>query len=301
MIKEFAIQPEVMSVWAHFRELRADFEVGCGRLICKYPKSWTKEVIALVDRNIAPEKNFGDIRATAIKTYVTAEKHRFIPARGRTFEPLPKKTWQQNAEDCTLPEAFDGIIALENPRQKAAVLVAGEFDRTASPFATRKQIDVEKTPAALAACASKLLLTCSELVIIDPFFNPTINGFDETLLEMLDIVKTRPQPACTISIHVRRPDVFIEHVQRSHYKNKLGADLPDGCTLHVAFWSDVPGGMHPRYFLTELGGIKYDWGFDERREADHVNEVILLENDRVEELRARYATPNGKCQLVQII
>jgi hypothetical protein len=300
MIKEFAIQPEVLATWAHFRELRADFEVGCGRLICKYPKSWTREVIALVDRNIAPEKKFGEIRATAIKNYVTTQKHRFLPARGRTFEPPPKKTWQQNAEDCTLPEPFDGIIALENPRQKAAVLVAGEFDRATLPFATRKQIDIERTPAALAGCASKLLLTCSELCIIDPFFSPMVNGFDETLLEMLDIVRTRPQPACSITIHVRRPDVFIENVQKANYEFQLRPGLPGGCTLKVAFWSDVPGGMHPRYFLTEMGGIKYDWGFDERREADHVNEVILLENDRVEELRARYAIPNGKCQLVQV-
>ena len=300
MIKEFAIQPEVMATWAHFRELRADFEVGCGRLICKYPKGWTKTVIELVDRNVAPENNFGDIRASAIKNYVTAEKHRFLPARGRTFEPS-QKTWLENAEGCVLPDAFDGIIALSNPRQKASVLVAGEFDRTGQVFKTRTQMDVEKTPSGLAACAAKLLLACKELAIVDPFFNPTMNGFDETLLEMLDIVRTRPQPACSITIHVRQPDVFVEHVQKANYESELAPHLPDASTLSVVFWPDVPGGMHPRYLLTELGGIKYDWGFDERREPHHLNEVILLENERTEEIRARYSVPNPKCRLVEIV
>ena len=78
------------------------------------------------------------------------------------------------------------------------------------------------------------------------------------------------------------------------------AEIPNGCNLKVAFWSDVSGGMHPRYLLTELGGIKYDWGFDEGREAHHLNEVILLETDRAEELRARYAVPNPNCQIINI-
>ena len=143
---------------------------------------------------------------------------------------------------------------------------------------------MERIPVHLAACAAKLLLTCNELSIIDPFFSPTINGFDETLLEMLDIVKTRIQPACLITIHVRQPDVFIEHVQKANYEFQLAPHLPSTCTLRVAFWTDVPGGMHPRYLLTELGGIKYDWGFDERREPHHLNEVILLENERTEEI-----------------
>jgi hypothetical protein len=224
-----------------------------------------------------------------------------LPARGRTFEPPPQKTWQQNAEECTAPEPFDGVIALENPRLKNFVLVAGEFDRTGQVFKTRTQKDVDRTPSGLAACAAKLLLTCTELSIIDPFFNPTVNGFDETLLEMLDIVKRRALPVCSITIHVRQPDVFIEHVQKANYEFELAPHLPKTCTLKVAFWPDVTGGMHPRYLLTELGGIKYDWGFDERREPHHLNEVILLEKERTEEIRARYAPANPQCRLVEIV
>jgi hypothetical protein len=41
--------------------------------------------------------------------------------------------------------------------------------------------------------------------------------------------------------------------------------VPAGLTLKVFFWSQMPGGlgMHPRFLLTDLGGIHFENGLDE--------------------------------------
>lgn len=300
MIKEFAIEPHVLVSWKHFRELRADFGVGCGRLICKYPGSWTKDVIHLIDQHIAPERGLGEVQASSIKSFVTGEKHLFISSRGRPYDRTPPRTWLQNAEESLQPEPFDGIIALENPRSRPSVLVAGDFDRSAQPYAIRRQIDVKKSPETLATCASKLLLTFEELTIVDPYFDLSGRGYVDTLLEMLDIVRQRQRVPSSITLHVRCPDPFIERIQKKNYQVMFSQHIPEGCRLDIAFWRHVAQGMHARYLLTELGGLKYDWGFDAGREADHMNEVILLEHARAEEVRGRYAIPSPNCTVVSI-
>ncbi len=44
MIREFAIEPEVMATWQHFRELWDDFGASRGRLISEYPSDWRERV-----------------------------------------------------------------------------------------------------------------------------------------------------------------------------------------------------------------------------------------------------------------
>ncbi len=45
MIKEVAVEPEVMATWSHFRELWDDLGVSRGRLVAEYPPNWREEVV----------------------------------------------------------------------------------------------------------------------------------------------------------------------------------------------------------------------------------------------------------------
>lgn len=67
-----------------------------------------------------------------------------------------------------------------------------------------------------------------------------------------------------IEIHREKPDPFIPDVQQAHYRRKLADMMPAGLTIKVFFWSQKPGGleMHPRFLLTDLGGIHYENGLD---------------------------------------
>jgi hypothetical protein len=287
MIKEFAIQPEVMATWSHFRELRADFEVGLGRLISRYPRSWTRDVCALVDRNINPEKGFGDVRASAIKNYVTGEKHRFIPARGREF--LSSRSWLENCEGCKEPDPFHAIIALENPGNAKRILVAGEFERSEPPFAVDFQDDVPRMPEHMADCGKLLLDVCEELRLVDFYFLPGASRHGDTFRAILARATRRPHNIRRIEIHT------TQSVDQRDYERAFALDLPPQSKLYVFRWDEPPEGLHARYLLTDLGGIKFDWGFDKGQLHTQLNEVILLQHQRWVELHARYASPPPSC------
>jgi hypothetical protein len=51
MIKEFAVQPEVMASWQYFRLLWEDLGVAKGTLISRFPKTWNKQVCELSNSN----------------------------------------------------------------------------------------------------------------------------------------------------------------------------------------------------------------------------------------------------------
>ncbi len=288
MIKEFAIQPEVLGTWAHFYSLRADFEVGLGRLICRYPKSWTREVCAYVDRQIAEQK-MGDVHGNSIKTFVSGERerHRFIPARGRNYEPV--RTWLENSEGCTLPDPFHAIIAQENPRSAERVIVAGEFDRSQPPFAVEFQGEVLRNADEMADCCETLLDVCEELILVDYYFSPAASRHGDTFRAMLSHAKRRPRNIRRIEIHTTQP------AAKEVYEKAFAGELPANTVLKVFLWNEPPEGLHARYLLTDLGGIKFDWGFDKGQLHTQQNEVILMQHQRWVEIYGRYSSPPAGC------
>ena len=44
MLKEYALQPELLSSWSVFRYLSEKFGYGRGRVIARYPKRWERLV-----------------------------------------------------------------------------------------------------------------------------------------------------------------------------------------------------------------------------------------------------------------
>ena len=71
----------------------------------------------------------------------------------------------------------------------------------------------------------------------------------------------------------RRLELHVEHKAasastdfwKSTCQDKLTQIIPKGCTLKIVRWNERNEGdkLHPRYVLTEIGGIRYDYGLDE--------------------------------------
>lgn len=300
MIKEFAIQPQVMATWRHFRELRDDFGVGRGRLVSVFPWDWKEKV-----RSLAQAQN-QDIKAAAILSHLHAYlyrgEHCFIRTRMATCKSNDE--WLEKAEQSTAPSPFHAIISTTNPRKHAGVLVAGEFERTAEPFAVRTQLDVPRRPEALADCCGLLLEHCDEFKIIDPHFDSTNRAFTNTFEVILEKLGARNRKLKRLELHVSCSDGFNKSNQQANYHRAFSRLLSKQNTMRVVFWRDLEQGFHARYLLTELGGVKFDWGFDQGNSPQHLNEVVLLEHRRFEEVTARFtapdAQPTARCEVISL-
>ena len=300
MIKEFAIQPEVMATWNYFRELRNDFGVGRGRLISVYPSDWKNRV-----KKHAKEIN-QEIKAASIlntlHSYLYEGDHKFIRTSRASY--TREKVWLENAEQSVQPNPFHVIVSTDNPRNHPAVLVAGIFDDTKPPYDVRTQLDVPRAADALADCCGLLLENCDDLRIVDPYFDATNRGFTNTFKAVLDRLNAGGRKLARLELHVAYPGIYNPGVQESHYSRAFERLISIANTLRVVFWQDLPEGFHARYLLTEFGGVKFDWGFDQGNSPTQLNEVVLLEHARFQEIRTRFTVPDprpaGRCEIIEI-
>jgi hypothetical protein len=126
-----------------------------------------------------------------------------------------------------------------------------------------------------------LLLSASEeLVLVDPNFDAAEPRFRDPFAALLQI-----RPAARLwrrcELHVAhpldkgQPDKAVLGNRIHHMNYHLPALIPNGTKLKVFFWLRKPGGkrMHPRFILTELGGLQPDYGLDE---GDSVKDTTII-------------------------
>jgi hypothetical protein len=285
MIRQFAIEPEVMATWQHFREIFDDLGVCHGRLAAIYPSDWFDRVRKLA-LSLSPP-----VRAAAIAERMRQNPHCFV----RTGLPFDRgKDWLRNAENHLVPGGFDAVVARTNPRDTSRVLVAGEFLRSQPPWHVPRQKKITRQSAALAECAALLLASSEEIMLIDPNFDATEPRFKDPLMSFLG-TKASGKPWRRCELHVDRPadDSVLEN-RKYHVKRQLAEVIPTGTTLQLHFWSRKAGGekLHPRFLLTELGGIQFDYGLDAGDAPGDTTIVTLMDHDLWLAVRADYTVPS---------
>ncbi len=290
MIREFAVEPEVMATWQHFRELFHQFGVSQGRLISEFPSKWRKTLYELVaDRE---KKGLIDpAKAKSICDRIAAARDRFCSAGGRAFDPSPDMTWLKNAWAHQTRQPFAGIIVRPEscPAPANGVLVAGDFDPDSAPWKAERQAKVPRTTVALTECARLLLLNSKELVLVEPNFNATEPRFMNSVIEFVaGAGRGKPWQRC--ELHTRAAENSSDQTTRTYNcRRSLEQSLPSNVSVTVHFWHRLPGGekLHARYLLTELGGLQFDYGLD-IGEPGETTVVTLLDHSHWAEVREDY-------------
>jgi hypothetical protein len=285
MIREFAIQPEVMAKWGHFREIFDDLGVCQGRLAAVYPSDWMDRVRRLA-LTLSPP-----VRAASISERMRQNPHRFV----RTSRPFDKgRDWLTNAENHITEGGLAAVVAERNPRDRSRVLVAGEFSRGQPPWHAPRQRKVTRDPAALADCAALLLASSDEIILVDPNFDATEPRFKDPLMTFL-APRPAEKPWRTCQFHTDRPadDKVLENRKRNSERH-LPEVVPAGTTLRLHFWSRKTGGerLHPRFVLTERGGLQFDFGLDKGDGPGDTTIVTLMDEGLWQAVRADYSVPS---------
>ena len=278
LIKEFAIEPRVMATWEHFNSLWEDFGAEQGRLISKYPLLWKQKVDELTKVHSKP------IRAAAISAKIRRDDYKFL-VTGRAYNG--STDWLSNARSHMSRQPFHAIIASEKSDEDQETLVAGDFPKDEPPYRVVKEDFILRRAPDLARCASLLLENCDEIQFIDPHFDPSEPRFTNTFEAMLQLCKTRVPRR--VEVHRIKPTPFKRDVQRANYERQLALLVPDGATVRVFFWTQMPGGLglHPRFLLTDLGGFHFENGLDEG-EAGEMTLVKPLTQKVWQECRTSY-------------
>ena len=131
-------------------------------------------------------------------------------------------------------------------------------------------------------------------MLVDPNFDASEPRFRDPLIAFLS-VRPGGKPWRRCELHVYRPqdDKVLEN-RIYHSNRQLAEVVPTGTTLRLHFWAGKSGGekLHPRFLLTELGGIQFDYGLDAGGGPTDTTIVTLMDQELWQTVRADYTVPS---------
>ena len=293
MHKEFAVEPHAIETWTNFRVVVGDCGVDKGRVVADFPKNqWIRKVRELFSAH--PSNSEMQVKK-AVEMLSNLKKA--LVRSGRTYHEA--KGWIDNAVLSDLEKPFAAII-LNNPKFKNdRVLHVGEISAADQLWKVDTNLCVNREASAIARCAQVLVSISSELLLIDPHFDPLSERWRETLSEILQMAKATSRAFHRIQYHVEVKSREPESGFKADCEKILPKFIPRGWTLGIYRWERKVGGegLHARYLLTDRGGISFDFGLDRGR-AGETTDVHLLSQTVYERRWANYQESTSEFKLI---
>jgi len=291
MLKEYALQPELLASWPVLRYLSDKFGYGRGRVIARYPRRWERMVYDSLSHCKPIEKQ-----------KIVEGLVRFKPALyPRHHEWDKDKGWLDNAIAEHSKRAFCAIIAQDNPHGVTAVIREADLDEEAEPrWRAERQRRIERTALEMAACAEMLLRNATAILFIDPHFNPQAQRFKRSLQAFLQIIAQRPAriPVTRIEIHTGHETAGTRAFFATECTRHLPSIIPRGMQIRFVRWNQLY--LHNRFILTEYGGLKFATGLDDHNGSAHRYDIVdLLEPEPYAQTWQEYQRDSSHLPLIE--
>ncbi len=272
MFREIAIEPEVMAHWEWFLKLYDRFGYDEGMLLAEFPSSsWRREVIERANALIKEGVN-QEIKVRSMVKRLQADRFKeCLFSRDRTTGEF--STWLQKASN-TQP-SFDVIVAIPNGDLPSGIVAACDFFWEDDQLQAKRQDRITRDSSSLIGASEKMLLKATKIRFIDRFFNPRKKEKRDPFVRLIDFLHANNKDARKIQIYTQ---LIVEEATPEDYKRYLDHELPTGFSLEVFFLEKMDGGenLHPRFILTDVGGMQYDHGLDE---GDGTCLVTILQSE----------------------
>jgi hypothetical protein len=295
MIKEIALDPCLFAQWPHYLALRDAFGVEKGRVIANFPGKWKALVREEVNRLVAAKK-IGEIKAESIIDWLSVPlgtRENRLVSNHASARYDHNRRWQLNAEDAW--QCYDASLSHEEIETVNAILADDDHEYLRDPkFSAETQRTIQRKRQPIVECAWQLLRDSKVVRLIEPHFNPHKPRFRDVLEALLDRLHKEGSSVREIELHVRHPedkdpqDTSPPNFTISELKQQLSRLLRSGRSLRVHLWTRGREQMHPRYLLTDRGGIQIDHGWDEGRLDTETTPIMLLSRARWEQEMERY-------------
>jgi hypothetical protein len=284
MIKEFALDPEVLATSFHdFRYFIEKFGVAQGRVISRFPKTWKRMVYEAAEANL-PDTDLKrlQIRLTDIKDGVLLDSRR---SGGDGTQSWLTRALVEHADT-----PFYGIISRDNPTKHPDVMISADLDDADLRFQASGQRHINRTSSEIVDCVGLLLDRAKTVKLIDPYFKPDIPRWRRMLVLVLARLNNNSQTGATLEIHRADEDILFVNKQRI-FDPTIPNIRPPGISVKV--FLHPKSMMHNRFILTNVGGAAYNTGLDDNEDGDRspTDLVSLLAADT---FAAEWATYSDK-------
>lgn len=296
ILGEFAVDPAVIDDWNDLKVLTMNFGFHNGAVISNFPPAW----IGLLKQKAKKELD-GTREYLEIVERLKLLKDEYFVKRAREFSD--KKSWVENAVQENDKDPFYKIINSFKAEAVKGGIVFADVDETL--FNDLRDGYCHRHAIGLAEEA-RLLLECSKHIkIIDPFIS-SHRGYKATIKEILDIaILQNRRPNVCVEVHAsamqggREVDIDRE---KGAFLDDFPQIIPRGSVLKIYWWNDPnTNEIHPRYLVSERGGVKYDRGFlepNELTEKDSNTDVSMMTRKKVDEVWNQYTPETSKYNVI---
>lgn len=266
ILHEYAVEPECLVGWDRFNHIINYFGYKHGRLISRFPKHWSRAVKDACKNLEVMEKHkiIERLNADGFKAKKT------IPANR---EYRDSETWIINAVRQHGIRNFHAIIAKQDISDLNFVAGVEEITEGHPLIDVPREEKIKRSPNLLAQCIMPLLENSSEILFIDAHFKSSRAKWPNALKEFLNVA-CRGKRINRCEFHIREDPSGEEPIDEEILKNKI----PDGIKVRFLLWNydGAPGeDFHARYILTELGGVRFDYGLDAPATDDRTDVSLL--------------------------
>lgn len=147
-------------------------------------------------------------------------------------------------------------------------MVIDDLLRDEAPYFRSPEVEVERTVDAIVEMLWPLLSQSRDLILVDPNFDPREPRFTGAIEKLIDRLHEQGRIPNRSEIHTSKYRTINGQknvrIQGHQYREGLGPMLYGGWAVKVCCWaeSQAQDYQHPRFVLTEIGGIHLDWGLD---------------------------------------
>ena len=282
MIQEYALDPSVL-VAQYSRQygfLRDSFN-DTGRILSQYPRKWQQKVMK--ELGAASEED-------RMKLVELLSKWLLPHSVIREDSIFNGGDWLIEAEneDGRLP--FYGILSNDNPRGHSRVIpfediVSGDHDLWLCAHTRR----VMRTAEEIVAAVAPMLTRAKRIVLIDPYFlvEPRFYNVLAKIIEILTLQNCihhiREVQVCTAlkGRRGRAPEPLERESLASNFKKECMERMPRIVPLSfkinftVYFEKEHGIDAHDRHILTNIAGVDFGQGLDQRQTEQDENQVRI--------------------------
>jgi hypothetical protein len=281
MLREYAVDPATLGRFGPMWLLLEQISVPQGRIVVEFPKKgWTRLVYDAMNTADCP-----DMEKKKLVEKLNRLKRSLGTFRGLREYPSGV-AWLEAALQVNSVRKFDAILTDQCSVENQSDNRLSPIDATAdNPLWTVGSPPIPRTPEQIAECIAPLARISKEWLLVDPYLDAS-KGRLNVLREILSKGLLPDSRIRRIELHSwKRHDAKIaaEKLDQLQVKldplareNRMGEGLT--APIRIFLWEAGDSGdvMHARYFLTERGGIRIDYGMA-TGEPGQTTDVQLLD------------------------
>lgn len=293
MLHEYAVEPEALFgekdnpqyqlVW----QALGQFGIEHGRMVSCFPSDWEANIKELL-RQMSDGLNKKSIEARLVQL----KRRQALMSAGRQVENS-NQPWRTKAHQQQEISPFHAIIQTDKKDSPEGVILTYlDLHEGNQLWKVLREKQIPRTAAAISECVMPLGRISTEMLFIDPYFNAQ-KKYTSVLVECICASRKKEKRLKSVEVHtlIRKKTIWDKEARevadrrrlnelRESAKKDILPQIGSDVRLRFVFWNHSPKGerLHPRYVLTNKGGIRIDYGTSAGGDGE-LTDIVLMTYD----------------------